>query len=54
MMLWTSVVTVQPPANEKLTGTAKASEVNVALTTGEAAAADGVVVAAEGEAALAA
>ena len=30
--------TTQPPANEKLTGTTKASEVNVELTTGEAAA----------------
>ena len=57
MMLWTLFITLQPPANEKLMGTAKAVEVNLEfgprLTSGEAAAAEGLVIAAEGEAAAA-
>ena len=54
-MLWTLFITLHPPANEKLTGTANAVEVNLEsgprLTSGEAAAAEGLVIAAEGEAA---
>ena len=45
-MLRTSFVTAQPPANEKLMGTAKTAEVNVA--SDEGAAAEGEVVAPRG------
>jgi len=45
MMLGRSFITFQSPVNEKLTGTAKAAEVNL-----ESGLAEGEVVAAEGEA----
>ena len=57
MLLLPSWLTVQPPANEKLTGTAKSAEAKLevipGLADGETATGEGVVTAADGSAAAA-